>query len=73
MTEAAVTAICAEINEALTACVAANVSQNKPFYKVGCVFPMVIPPEIRMAHAAWGSIERTTIGKTHPTLYLELD
>ena len=31
MTEAAVTAICAEINEALAACVAANVSQNKPF------------------------------------------
>ena len=34
MTEAAVTAICAEINEALAACVAANVSQNKPFHIV---------------------------------------
>ena len=28
MTEAAATALCAEINEALAACVAANVSQN---------------------------------------------
>ena len=70
MTEAAVTAICAEINEALAACVAANVSQNKPFYKVGCVFPMVIPPEIRMAHAAWGSKEAMTIGKTRRLYYL---
>ena len=31
MTEAAVTAICAEINEALAACVAANVSENRRF------------------------------------------
>ena len=31
MTEAAVTVICAEINEALAACVAANVSENKRF------------------------------------------
>ena len=29
MTEAAVTAICAEINEALAACVAANVNNNR--------------------------------------------
>ena len=30
---------------------------------------MVIPPESSMAHAAWGSIETMTIGKTRPTLY----
>ena len=30
--------------------------------KVGCIFPMVISSEFRM-----GTMEGTTIGKTHPT------
>ena len=34
----------------------------KMYHKVGCVFLMAIP------NSPWGSIETTTIGKTHPTL-----
>ena len=42
------------------------------FNKVVCAFAMVISSDFRMAHAAWGSIETTTMMKTQPTLYLEL-
>ena len=35
--------------------------------KVGSVFPMVILSDFRMVHAPWGSIETTTITKTHLT------
>ena len=32
---------------------------------------MAIWSDFRMAHAAWGSIETMTMGKTHPTLRCE--
>ena len=49
MTEAAVTAICAEINEALAACVAANVSQNKPFQIVYLICAIKIDEFIKFS------------------------
>ena len=36
--------------------------------KRGCVLRMIIWPAFRMVHAAWGSIESTTILTTHPGL-----
>ena len=41
--------------------------------KVECIFPMVIWSGIRMAHAAWGSIEMKNIAKTHLILVERLN